>query len=114
MCEFPQFRLKCGPHLTFLKRVNLNIAFCLLNISIVSGTVYIDQHSLPESDAFNLFPRLFKKNHPKRLREFQDVVTKIKSMGLGHLIEMTDNRKGEGSSDQDKSVSNVQWWYIGE
>ncbi|MBM3937185.1 MAG: hypothetical protein FJ333_00825 [Sphingomonadales bacterium] len=56
-----------------------------------SGTVYIDQHSVPKSDIFKIFPCLFKKSHPKRLPGFQDVYLKLKSMGLLHLIRSSSS-----------------------
>jgi len=71
---------------------------------------------VPESDAFDIFPRLFKKNYPKRLCGFQDVVRKIKAMGLAHLLET--QQKGEGKiedmKNNQKDHLNSQWWYLGD
>lgn len=85
-----------------------------------SGQIYIDENSIPGANMFEIFPKLFSKRPSKRIRGFQDVVQKIKAMGLSHLILMSNtesdsNTIGEGSlSSQKQDKSALQWWYIGD
>ena len=77
------------------------------------GIIFIDQTSIPESDIFLFFPKLFKKSLPKNLPGFEDFVQKIADMGLDHLISSkspkSDHISGEGSS----KITSPNWWYIG-
>lgn len=86
-----------------------------------SGVVYIDQQSIPNSDIFDIFPRLFQKRHPKRIIGFQDFYQKVKSMGLAHLIVLpkvsaTSTIKIEKKNPSliFKRQDELQWWYIGD
>lgn len=82
-----------------------------------TGNIFINQNAIPSADMFNIFPRLFKKQHPKRMKGFQDVVQKLKSMGLAHLIQTPSTPKikqeGEGNTKSEK-IGDIQWWYIGD
>lgn len=86
-----------------------------------SGIVYIDETSIPQSNIYKIFPKLFKKGDPKRLPGYNEVRSKLKQMGLNHLIHATDTKPfskkmseenliGEGEPSKVK----MQWWYIGE
>lgn len=89
------------------------------------GTIYIDSVSIPGSDIYQIFPKLFRAHSPKRLKGFQELENKIKSMGLLHLLPHKHERKeaaeskkqignaasGSGSTSKAKEE---QWWYIGE
>lgn len=90
-----------------------------------TGCIYINQHSVADSDIYEIFPRLFHKRLPKRLPGFKDFLAKISSMGLNHLIDVQRNHK----EDKEEAANNLtdtsgtgssaakqfdQWWYIGE
>jgi len=72
-----------------------------------SGTVYINQSSIPGSNFYKIFPKLFAKAAPKNLKGFAEVSNKLRSLGLIHLTS-TSGQSGKGSH------SDLQWWYIGE
>jgi len=64
---------------------------------------------------------LFKKRAPKRLPGYLEFILKVKSMGLGHLIESSHHDgKGKSQNHDQKIEKNedysdtVQWWYIGQ
>lgn len=72
-----------------------------------TGTVFINQSSIPGSNFYKIFPKLFAKSAPKNLKGFLEVSNKLKSLGLIHLTS-NPNQPGKGSVQSD------QWWYIGE
>lgn len=85
-----------------------------------SGTVFINEEAIPQSNIFKYFPFLFKKRTPKHLPGFEDFITKLKQMDLAHFIHYsTDHRKAKhieeaiGGSMGSNSNSNSNWWYIG-
>jgi len=86
-----------------------------------SGTIYIDQKSLPESNIYNLFPILFKKvPNANKILNLKEVASKIASLGFGYLINsrLTSglNRKKPLINHEEmflKTKSNPNWWYIG-
>jgi len=90
----------------------VNVNFIRL---LVLGTIYIDQTAVPNSNAYSIFPKLFKKSHPKRLAGFQDVYNKLKSMNLIHLLnsQMLEH-KTKDATHQNSEFENEQWWYIGD
>lgn len=86
-----------------------------------SGTVFIDQVSIPQSNFFIIFPFLFKRLKPKRLPGFEDVVEKINQMGLKELIFkrsfMTKRHQlvhSNNVTQNNDPEQNVPWWYIGD
>lgn len=89
-----------------------------------SGTIFINQTSLPLSNIFELFPLLFKKNAP-HITGFVDFVEKINDMGLSDLInvkiksqnfEPNEITVGGGNLTTYKSEQFIDtpWWYIGD
>lgn len=87
-----------------------------------AGVVFIDQQSLPDSDIYFLFPRLFRKvSNPDKIVHLQELATKIATMGLGYLINRRltaglNRTKPLPNHDelQEKIANSVNWWYIGE
>ena len=86
-----------------------------------SGTIYVDQTAIPESNIFLFMPQLFKKKVSK-LPGFADFVAKISDMGLQHLItyqikavKLVSAKKSGGGQIPDFSANpnNDNWWYIG-
>lgn len=80
-----------------------------------SGSVFVDGTSIPNSDIFKIFPSLFKKQSPKRMKGFQEFVQKLRSMGLCHLIPIKETQAiSTSQAHKAKNESISQWWYIGE
>jgi hypothetical protein len=87
-----------------------------------NGTIYIDQHSLPDSNINVLFPKLFRKvGKPGEVLHLKEVASKIASLGFGHLINgrLTNglNRKKPLLNHDElalKIKAHPNWWYIGE
>lgn len=86
-----------------------------------SGTIFLDQNSLPSSNIFQIFPYLFKRvQNPQNHADLLELATKIASLGLGHLINkrltLGLNRK-KTIDDQDKLHLQIKtskhWWYLG-
>ena len=81
-----------------------------------TGTIYIDQESIPNSNIFELMPYLFKKQSTK-LPGFQDFVHKIVEMGLEHLIAYRPKEvrliSNTASQSTKNPKSNTPWWYLG-
>lgn len=83
-----------------------------------SGTVFIDQVALPQTNFFVIFPLLFKRTKSINVNGFKDVVLKINEMGLSHYIS---TKKVKTSINEQKPLSqnndpeqNIPWWYIGD
>ena len=86
-----------------------------------SGTIFIDQKSLPESNIYDLFPKLFRKvANANKILNLREVASKIASLGFGYLI----NGRYTGGLSRKKPVPNEaeliekiksypNWWYIG-
>ena len=86
-----------------------------------SGTIFINQNSLPSSNIYQIFPYLFKPvKSPDNYPNLLEIATKIASLGLGHLI----NRRltlglirKKAVPDQDKLHLQIKtskhWWYLG-
>ena len=51
-----------------------------------SGNIYIDEQVIPNADIFDIFPALFKKKPSKHAKGLPDLIQKLQSMGLSHLI----------------------------
>lgn len=87
-----------------------------------SGVIFLDQKSLPDSDIYYLFPRLFRKiASPDKIIHLQEIATKIATMGLGYLINKRltaglNRTKPLPNHDelQQKMANSVNWWYIGD
>ena len=87
-----------------------------------SGTIYVDQTAIPESNIYILMPHLFKKK-ASTLPGFSDFVAKISDMGLQHLItyhpkavKLVSTRKMAGAGEIPSfsaNPNNDNWWYIG-
>lgn len=83
------------------------------------GTIFIDQTSLPESNIFELFPKLFQTvAQPGKFMYLLDVATKIASIGLGKYI---NRRLISGLSSQKpilnreeikRNIGSVKHWYF--
>ena len=76
------------------------------------GTIYIDQQAIPNSDIYDIFPRLFKKQKPKRMPGFLEFEKKLQSMNLNHFFE-NSKQSGKGNLSAQKIECSEQWWYIG-
>ncbi len=85
-----------------------------------SGTIFIDQVSIPGSNLFTLFPLLFKLRRSEQLIGLADLIQKINDMGLSSYIVNKNNfkkkpiktfkesnKKGDGQSDD------FPWYYLG-
>ncbi len=84
-----------------------------------SGTIFIDQVSVPGSNLFTLFPLLFKLRRSEQLVGLKDLIQKINDMGLSSYIVNQNNvkkkvknhkeidKKGHGESDD------FPWYYLG-
>lgn len=86
-----------------------------------SGNIYIDQKSLPESNIFDLFPKLFRKTrNANKIINLKEVASKIASLGFGYLLNARltsglNRKKPLPNHDEmfSKTNSNPNWWYIG-
>lgn len=74
------------------------------------GTVYIDQISIPNSNIYTIFPRLFKRPLAQKVPGLIQIFEKLKVLGLSSLCGDHEIQSGQGS--ESKAVKN-QWWYIG-
>lgn len=84
-----------------------------------SGIVYIDQKSLPGSNFFKILPELYKVKPNTKLPGFDEIVTRIASLGYSQLI----NRKLTRGLSRKKNIDNSfyfktkdlkNWWYLGQ
>lgn len=86
------------------------------------GTIFLDQKSLPESNIYELFPKLFRKvPNINKVPNLREVGSKIASLGFGYLINSRltsglSRKKPLPNHDElfSKTKSNTNWWYIGE
>lgn len=54
-----------------------------------AGTIFIDQVSLPNSNIFEIFPILFRKNSSrKQVPCLYDFIERLEQLGLAHLISI--------------------------
>lgn len=82
-----------------------------------NGVVYISQSSIPNSNIYKIFPKLFSKTKSNSwLPGFQDFFQKLKSLGLIHLTNVhTPTKQSQtGSGQIEKPDLSGQWWYIGD
>lgn len=89
-----------------------------------TGTIFINQISIPGSNIYVLFPLLFKKQY-KKIQGFDEFVQKINDMGLNDLIVVKAKYKSYepndivkqtligGANAKSDSIA-VPWWYIGD
>jgi hypothetical protein len=84
------------------------------------GVLFVNQIGIPETNFFQLFPMLFKKNQQKKLAGFPELVTQIATMGLGHLISKSLTRgllRKYKILEQDTLFNQVltlkNWYYLG-
>lgn len=86
-----------------------------------SGTIFLDQESLPSSNIFKTFPFLFERKPTSNIYpNLLEIVTKIASLGLGHFINKRLTLgllRKKAIEDQDKiheQIKNAKhWWYLG-
>lgn len=83
-----------------------------------SGTIYIDEESIPNSNIFKWLPLLFKKRTPKGINGFENFRLKLEQMGLGHLVQYPIDHKKASKIDDAiggsfSSKNNSNWWYLG-
>jgi flagellar motor protein MotB len=87
-----------------------------------NGVILIDQQSLPESNIFNLFPKLFKRlEFPDKVLYLDTVAAKIATLGLGRFI---NKRLTLGLSrrkvipEQGQYLTEIKqakhWWFLGQ
>ena len=63
---------------------------------------------------FTVFPFLFRKRHPRSLNGIAEIVTKIKEMGLAHIISFSTRPKAINSEPKEGNLSDTDnWWYLG-
>jgi hypothetical protein len=85
------------------------------------GTVFLDKISLPNSDIFTLFPKLFKRiGHPHKTLYLFEIASKIATLGFGNLI---NTQYTIGLSRRKPVLNHVElrnkidtrknWWYLG-
>ena len=79
-----------------------------------SGNIYINEQSIPNANIFDVFPSLFRKKRSKTINGSRDLIQKLESMGLSHLI-MCEPKSSIVSSNQTSSSasSSRNWWYLG-
>ena len=83
------------------------------------GVIYIDQLAIPGSNMFAVFPLLYKKQKVKNLKGYEELVTKIHSMGLSNLILSPTNSKvnkninSKQIPSKTEKKSDIPWWYLG-
>jgi len=104
--------LVLGAYLKFLTLIKQHLNF----LQTILGTIFIDETSIPNSDIYDIFPRLFKQRQPKRLPGFQDFILKLKSMGLLHHTKVSSNPSSSVKREVSKPSHSEepQWWYIGD
>jgi hypothetical protein len=76
-----------------------------------SGTIFIDQISIPNTNFFKIFPLLFKVKKTN-VSGLLDTVNKIHSMGLSHLIKQKFVEVKDTSKFSDANT-NPNWWFLG-
>ena len=84
-----------------------------------NGIIFIDGTSLPGTNIFVLFPALFKNTKTRRnLVGFNEVIQKLKDMGLAHLIMRPNDQpkikkeKETHMAPSSSSSSKPNWWYL--
>jgi hypothetical protein len=86
-----------------------------------AGTIFIDQKSLPESNIYDIFPKLFRKvANINKILHLKEVASKIASLGFGYLINSRltsglNRKKPLANFDElhTKTKTNLNWWYLG-
>jgi hypothetical protein len=85
-----------------------------------NGTIFIDQVAVPQSNIYQLLPILFQKKKPsKHIPGFIEILQKIQTMALGHLINQSPLKlqsklvEKNAKREQIKEEIPANWWYIG-
>lgn len=82
-----------------------------------SGTIFVDQIAVPNSNIFLCFPYLYKQKKPKNLNGFNELLQKLIDMGLQDFLSVKHGpRKPLPDTDLNVSMDteqNVPWWYLG-
>lgn len=86
-----------------------------------NGTIFLGQNSLPNSNIFDLFPKLFKPlPHPEKTIYLLEIATTIATLGLGKyinqkLISGLTRKVPLKNSEQLKTKINStkHWYYLG-
>lgn len=86
------------------------------------GTIFLNQQSLPNSNIYFLFPKLFQRvNHPEKVLHLLDLVTSIATLGFAHLINRSLTAglsRRQKILDQKTILSHINsgkhWWFLGE
>jgi hypothetical protein len=86
------------------------------------GTIFVDQHSLPESNIYDLFPNLFKRGvNSSKVLHLKEIATKIASLGFGNLINprltsgLSRKKDLPNHNELRTKISEMpNWWYIGD
>ena len=83
-----------------------------------AGTIFIDQVSLPNSNIFEIFPILFRKNSSrKKVPGLYDFIERLEQLGLAHLISIGKKKTPESKKEQfeEKGLSkeSSNYWYLG-
>jgi len=81
-----------------------------------SGTLYINGESVPNSNMNVLLPALFRKR-VKKITGIEELVAKIKQMGLTHLLTKSTTTKTAKQFSQEESKSSKganpnNWWFL--
>jgi len=80
-----------------------------------SGHIYLDEKVLPNANIFQLFPLLFKKKVVKKPNGLLDLVKKIESMNLSHLISLQLHTNQHNLPKKlGVSAQPSKWWFLGE
>lgn len=87
-----------------------------------NGAVFINQASLPNSNIFIIFPKLFvKTNHPEKIPYLFEVSSEISSLGFGHLISrslisgLARRRPIKNQHELKLKINNSKrWYFLGE
>jgi hypothetical protein len=78
-----------------------------------SGTVFVDEIAVPNSNMFILFPYLFKAKRPKDLNGFQELYNKIIEMGLQKFIyKKPDTYQVEKKQVKVQQDLSDNWWFL--
>lgn len=80
-----------------------------------NGTIFIDDMGIEGSNIYKLFPLLFRRTVTKKFTGFEELISKLKAMGLEHLVQ--SGKDLQSSKNLDKALSSKmkiddQWWYL--
>jgi hypothetical protein len=79
-----------------------------------TGSIFIDQVAVPNSNIFELFPLLFKAKAPKNTPGLMELFEKLNEMGLLHLVSLKKIKKQQSNSEiVSLSENDTNYWYLG-